>query len=392
MNINRHNYEEYFILYLDNELNSDDRRMVEVFVEQHPDLKEELDTLLQYKLVPDTHIVFDGKEELMKENGHSLVTAANYAEWLSLYIDNELDAEELELVQQFIAASPAAQKELELLQKTKLQPENIIFADKALLYRKEENVRRIIAFRWRVAAAVLILLLGATALIISNQGSSTDQPGVAVTKTVRPTTVPVENNTENNAVVQPVKETSTDVATGNKIAPSTAPFVAEAKNAAEKKQPAATHKTDNKTQGSVAVKTIVAPDTKTPDINPAVIKKEDAGIADNKPSNNLPQPLNNPNAVTGNKPDNAIAYTKPDDNTSKNISSAPIVTSDSRQPSDIIQASYPANGETLEQNDGKKNKNRGIFRKIARTFEKRTNMDPTDDNRLLVAGLSIKLK
>jgi hypothetical protein len=45
MNINRHNYEEYFILYMDNELDSDDRRMVEAFVLQHPDLKEELDIL-----------------------------------------------------------------------------------------------------------------------------------------------------------------------------------------------------------------------------------------------------------------------------------------------------------------------------------------------------------
>ena len=29
---------------------------------------------------------------------------------------------------------------------------------------------------------------------------------------------------------------------------------------------------------------------------------------------------------------------------------------------------------------------------IARTFEKRTNIDATDDNKLLVAGLAIKLK
>jgi hypothetical protein len=44
-------------------------------------------------------------------------------------------------------------------------------------------------------------------------------------------------------------------------------------------------------------------------------------------------------------------------------------------------------------NAGKKNKLRGFFRKVTRTFEKRTNIDPTDqDNRLLVGGLAIKLK
>jgi hypothetical protein len=37
MNINRHNYEEFFILYMDNELGSEDRRLVEEFVQKHPE-------------------------------------------------------------------------------------------------------------------------------------------------------------------------------------------------------------------------------------------------------------------------------------------------------------------------------------------------------------------
>ena len=73
MNINRHNYEEYFILYMDNELGSEDRRQVEAFVQQNPDLKEELDNLLQYKLAPDTDIVLQ-EEELLKQDGHSHIT------------------------------------------------------------------------------------------------------------------------------------------------------------------------------------------------------------------------------------------------------------------------------------------------------------------------------
>ena len=64
MNITRHNYEEYFILYMDNELGSDDRRQVELFVQENPDLKEELDWLLQSRLTPDDSVVFDEKEQL----------------------------------------------------------------------------------------------------------------------------------------------------------------------------------------------------------------------------------------------------------------------------------------------------------------------------------------
>ena len=45
------------------------------------------------------------------------------------------------------------------------------------------------------------------------------------------------------------------------------------------------------------------------------------------------------------------------------------------------------------ENGGRKNKLRGFFRKVTRNFEKRTNIEATDeDERLLIAGLAIKLK
>jgi hypothetical protein len=58
------------------------------------------------------------------------------------------------------------------------------------------------------------------------------------------------------------------------------------------------------------------------------------------------------------------------------------VTASTLEPSDLI-----------EQPNGKKNKLRGFFRKVTRTFEKRTNIKATDDDddRLLIAGLAIKL-
>ncbi len=202
--INRHNYEEYFILYMDNELSAEERLMVEVFVQQHPDLKDELDTLMQFKLTPDTHIVFEGKEELMKENGHSIITLNNYEEWLSLYIDNELTAEQRQLVEKFIALNPAAQKELDALKKVKLHPESITFPNKSLLYRKEEKTRRFAPVYWRAAAAVLVIVLGISVVIFVNKKPSVNEPEIAA-KTKQ---VPAEPGTDNNktAVVPLQKE------------------------------------------------------------------------------------------------------------------------------------------------------------------------------------------
>src|SRR5437762_1214304 len=141
MNVNRHNYEEYFILYMDNELANDERRQVEDFIQKHPDLKEELDILLQYKMEPDTSIVFDGKEELMMQDGYSPISMTNYEEWLMMYVDNELTPKQRIGLEEFIAANPQLKKELKILQQTKLQPEEIIFTNKESLYKKEEKVR-----------------------------------------------------------------------------------------------------------------------------------------------------------------------------------------------------------------------------------------------------------
>ena len=44
--INMDNYEEYFLLYVDNELTGADKASVEEFVKMHPELKSELDGFL----------------------------------------------------------------------------------------------------------------------------------------------------------------------------------------------------------------------------------------------------------------------------------------------------------------------------------------------------------
>jgi hypothetical protein len=45
MNLTRHNYEEYFLLYVDNELGTEERGWVEQFTKENPDLEEELRAL-----------------------------------------------------------------------------------------------------------------------------------------------------------------------------------------------------------------------------------------------------------------------------------------------------------------------------------------------------------
>lgn len=66
MQINRNTYEEYFLLYVDDELEADERKAVEEFARQNPELAEELRLLGSARLSPDDSIVFPGKESLFR--------------------------------------------------------------------------------------------------------------------------------------------------------------------------------------------------------------------------------------------------------------------------------------------------------------------------------------
>ncbi|MBS1564157.1 MAG: hypothetical protein JST39_07195 [Bacteroidetes bacterium] len=159
MNINRHNYESFFLLYIDNELDASGRKAVEEFVQQHPDLGAEL-TLLQQAVLPaDDMTSFAGKENLLRGE-EAGIHAGNYEEFFIAYADDELSNADKSQVEAFVYHHPQYQRELELLQIIRLQPDtSIVHPDKESLYRREKD-DKVIPFRWwRPAAAAAILLL-----------------------------------------------------------------------------------------------------------------------------------------------------------------------------------------------------------------------------------------
>jgi anti-sigma factor RsiW len=151
--ITRDNYEEYFLLYIDNELAIADRRAVERFVSDHPDLQEEWETLLQCRIVPEQHLVFPGRDALHQQE----------IDFLS-YIDGELDDKDREAVEEFVRRHSAGAAELERWRLTISHPDPaLVFPDKTSLYKKEDN-RKIILLPWfRIGAAAAII--GVAALL-----------------------------------------------------------------------------------------------------------------------------------------------------------------------------------------------------------------------------------
>jgi hypothetical protein len=66
MDINRNNYETFFLLYLDRELEPADRQAVEKFLTENTDLQKEF-TLLQQTILSPAEIVFEPRELLLRK-------------------------------------------------------------------------------------------------------------------------------------------------------------------------------------------------------------------------------------------------------------------------------------------------------------------------------------
>lgn len=160
MEINRHNYEEYFLLYIDNELSAAEKNAVDVFVEQNPDLRSELDALQQSLFLPEEKIVFPGIEGLFKNEDSIIVNANNCEEYFVLYHDGELTASEERMVEKFVQDNPQYKVDFELVQKARLDADkSIIFENKEVLY-KHEKTEKVVYFAWlRIAAAAAVIII-----------------------------------------------------------------------------------------------------------------------------------------------------------------------------------------------------------------------------------------
>jgi hypothetical protein len=178
LHIDRSNYEEYFLFYLDGELSNEDRVHVEKFAALYPDLQQELTLLLSTQLENET-FSFDHKEELYAGN----IKLQMVDESLLLYIDNELTGKEKTVLVSRIEKDALLKKQYHQLQSAKLNTGDIIkFPDKKKLFHHEK--RRAVSSMWfRVAAAVAILL--GTGLFWLAINDNKEIPAVTYNQTIK---------------------------------------------------------------------------------------------------------------------------------------------------------------------------------------------------------------
>lgn len=180
MNINRHNYEEFFLLYVDNELTAGQRKVVEAFVAANPDLQEEFELINQSTFTADAKLDDAFMQSLLKPVEESSVNE----EQLLLYVDEELPAAAKADVEKELLTNTSLQKDLLWLRRSQVKPDtSIVFPDKQLLYKQAEPARvfslSASARRWSAAAAVVVLL-GSAMWLMMDKEQTTDATKFAV--------------------------------------------------------------------------------------------------------------------------------------------------------------------------------------------------------------------
>jgi hypothetical protein len=389
MNINRHNYEEFFLLYVDNELSATERKAVDVFVQENPDLQIEL-TLLQDTVVKADDIVLDKKDWLYMEEDISALQ-----ENLLLYADGELSEADKKTVESVLATDKSAQKEWAVLQQIKLHPDmDVVFADKQSLYRKEPG--RVVPVKWwRVAAAAVLLGIGIwTGVSVYKNAGTTKTDTEEVVNNNETTPGQIKNNavTTNPALTnQPVEKAGAETITST------------------------TAQKNNDGQSNENIKTAVE---KNNDQN-TVSSKENVTVQNNsnnkKQDNNLPKPAlqninnsgsnettvqnvlssnTNSNRVSGNN--EAVVKLTPKENRTivenvNNNKTDPNITAIA-----VVNTNKAAEGENnnryLDVDDDKQKRSAlgGFLRKAKRVLERNTNVKTGDG--VKIAGFEIALK
>ena len=348
--INLDNYEEYFLLYVDGELNEQDMKEVDAFVNSHPDLKAELDVLLATRLLPDEISI--NKDELYSFSMDKLMNE----EQLLSYIDDELSLEEKSKIEEKINSFPALQLEHEMLLKAKLDPtEKITYPNKEELYKR---THRVIPFSPFLRAAAVFILIAAGFIIYEKRDGTGNQHSIAAGN------YPSSQHPKPQTIVQ----------TENKK-----PIIAP-ENVVNGDEHLAVVP-DNSTKKKTTQENIITNPSKT-NGNESVVK--------NDLPNKTDIPVHNPDKdkiEISTSP--LIAYVP----VNETINNSPVTSALSQRTiSSSVPTSDPDHIATVATRSDRKGSFKSFLRKAARVIEKKTGIDPANDNdELLIGAVAVKI-
>jgi anti-sigma factor RsiW len=365
--INRENYEEFFLSYVDNELPAETRLAVERFAAAHPDLREELEVLLQCRLQPEadeTDAVYPDKTGLLQ-----------YEESFLYYVDGELDEAGKTKVEELVRRHPEKGLELEHIMKTVSRPDlSIVFPDKESLYQPARR-RRLVMMPW-LQAGVAAAVLAAIVLLALPRGRKAEIAPAATAAVKNKPAAPVTPSG-----TSPLYSVKTDDRTRTEATPKNAGYIAASKSAG------------NKTQA------IVAPPKTPPLPAPAVAEiKADTGNASGELAVTAPAHPGTPANMTTATPDKAATpatsvtavYIPKEQSSFATQALLKDAQAQEDAKNDVADNNMTQAAE-LPQAQGK-TKLRGIFRRVTRAFGKTADRDDDGQRQVSISVFQVALK
>lgn len=156
--INKHNYEAYFLDYLEGTLSAEEKHDMFVFLDQNPELKKDLDLDLGEVSLDPSAAVFENKGALKVED--ESILALNTAEvWMIESVEKNLTASKQIELDDFIRKHQL-EKTYAAYQSTLLKPDlNLVFEDKQKL-KVATGIVIPLYLRVSAIAAIGIILIG----------------------------------------------------------------------------------------------------------------------------------------------------------------------------------------------------------------------------------------
>lgn len=157
--IDLNNFPEFVMDYLDGNLSEKETNSLFSFIEAHPECKAEFDLLTGGESVrmKKESVSFPSKLKLHKQiKPVGKINELNFLETTVASMDGDLTDSETKDFYSFRKENVFLEKEISLMEKIKLSPEEISFEKKEVLYKKSLIVSLYPMLRWSSAAAVIL--------------------------------------------------------------------------------------------------------------------------------------------------------------------------------------------------------------------------------------------
>jgi hypothetical protein len=176
MQINRSNYEIWIIDWLDGKLNGIQTESLMHFLNENPDLKEELNEINTLRLKPPEK-KFLRKDQLKKSSEN--YTESQFEHLCIAYNENDLSPEQSIELKEIVDLDPGKRKIFDLFRRTKLSPPEVLYKGKKLLIKRTigQYIKRLAIVGLSAAAITIfsIIAFNTKNNILSDKSEKTAQ-------------------------------------------------------------------------------------------------------------------------------------------------------------------------------------------------------------------------